>query len=367
MKALHIASFKGNVGDIINHDGFYTACNIDKKNVTQLEMRRFYQNANDLYFDDDLVNYINKFDRLILGGGAYFDIRYAASQTGTTLDMSDEFIDKIHIPVLVNAMGIDVDYSNQCAIDRFKHFYAKISAADNWKITLRNDGSKNRLCKLLETTNDEINAVPDNGYVFNLCDYVRKQGLVGMSITNDLFTDKFNDGLTIEQFNKIVSRICNQLLEMGKGIIFFLHAPQDIETFHQIYTSLDSKHFRSKINIAPFDVSSVDAATRLDEYYRKCELVIAMRFHGNVLALKNNIPVIGLAGHEQITGMYSELGLIDQCVIANPQVENCLIERINCYDYNKLGEAMQREQSVMKKIKIEHDAYSHFVNNWLYA
>jgi len=285
------------------------------------------------------------------------------------LDMSDDFIDKIDIPVLVNAMGIDVDYSNQCAIDKFRHFFAKICAKDNWEITLRNDGSKNRLCKLLGNGHDSVNVkvVPDNGYVFNFHSYERKTGVVGLSITNDLFTDEFNDGLLANYFNQMITRVCNRLLERDKKLVFFLHAPQDIETFHQIYTNLDKKYFRSKINIAPFDVSSVEGAMRLDEYYRQCELVIAMRFHSNILALKNNIPVIGLAGHEQITGMYSELGLSDQCVIANPQVEDCLLEKI--YDYNNMGweRAMQSEQRVMSRIKKDHDNYSNFVNEWIYA
>lgn len=109
---MHIASFSGNIGDVINHNGFYTACNIKLDDVVQLEMRRFYRNANDLAFDDELAAYINTFDRLIIGGGAYFDIRYAESATGTTLDMKNDFIAKINIPVLVNAMGVDVDWGD---------------------------------------------------------------------------------------------------------------------------------------------------------------------------------------------------------------------------------------------------------------
>lgn len=371
MKILHIASFKGNVGDVVNHNGFYDACNIDENDVTQLEMRRFYRNVNDLHFDDDLVKYINSFDRLILGGGAYFDIRYAESQNGTTLDMSDEFIEKINIPVLVNAIGVDVDWDNEPALDKFRRFFTKICTAENWKITLRNDGSKKRLLKIMGTDDNNaknIKVVPDNGYIFNHNDYDLKfRGLIGLSITNDLFSESFNGSTTTGTFNQVIVEICNHLLDMGKNIIFFIHAPQDIETFYKIYSKLDKTYFRSRINIAPYDVSSVDGARRLDECYRKCEFVIAMRFHGNVLAIKNNIPVIGLAGHEQISGMYEELGLFNQCVIVNPNVKDGLLKAIYRLCSTERMEVIWREQNTMDNIMDEHEKYSKFVNQWLYA
>lgn len=213
-----------------------------------------------------------------------------------------------------------------------------------------------------------IKVVPDNGYMFNYHNSYDKncRGIVGLSITNDLFNERYNGSITPDAFNQLVVEICNHLLEMDKNIVFFIHAPQDIETFYKIYSQLDRKYFRSRINVAPYDVSSVDGARYLDEGYRKCEFVIAMRFHGNVLAIKNNIPVIGLAGHEQISGMYEELGLSHQCVIVNPLVKDELLKAIYGLS-NTAGRAIECEQNVMNNIINEHRRYSQFVNQWLYA
>lgn len=86
---LHIASFKGNVGDIINHEGFYNKLRsqIDF-DIEQIEIRKFYRNAGELNFDSELVKKINEYDGLVIGGGGLFDIRWNDSLTGTTVDMS---------------------------------------------------------------------------------------------------------------------------------------------------------------------------------------------------------------------------------------------------------------------------------------
>lgn len=103
---LHIASFSGNIGDVINHYGFYKSFNIDESHIEKIEIRRFYRNcvgADKLNFDERLIDKINSKKVLILGGGGFFDVYWNESLTGTTFDMSQKFLDKIKIPVLVNA------------------------------------------------------------------------------------------------------------------------------------------------------------------------------------------------------------------------------------------------------------------------
>lgn len=75
MKALHLASFNGNIGDIANHRGFYNMfCKyVDKKvEFVPLEMREFYRSWNIRKYDEEFINYINTFDVFIIGGGSFF-------------------------------------------------------------------------------------------------------------------------------------------------------------------------------------------------------------------------------------------------------------------------------------------------------
>ena len=74
-KVAHIASFKGNIGDILNHEGFYYSFDDILSNaiIDKFEIRRFYLNASDrLYFDSSFAKKLNSYDLIILGGGGFF-------------------------------------------------------------------------------------------------------------------------------------------------------------------------------------------------------------------------------------------------------------------------------------------------------
>ena len=78
MKILHVASFKGNIGDNASHMGFYKILKlhlIDFK-VKKIEIRKFYKNykkSDALSFDDKFVESINNYDLCIIGGGGFLD------------------------------------------------------------------------------------------------------------------------------------------------------------------------------------------------------------------------------------------------------------------------------------------------------
>ena len=72
VRALHVASFDGNVGDIGQILGFrrQLAMNTDLEiTYSNLEIREFYNSWNMRKFDESFVEYANKFDLIIFGGG----------------------------------------------------------------------------------------------------------------------------------------------------------------------------------------------------------------------------------------------------------------------------------------------------------
>lgn len=61
-KILHLASFQGNVGDILNHQGFYSTYGhlFGEYQVTKIEIRDFYASAEkQRRFDDAFADYVN--------------------------------------------------------------------------------------------------------------------------------------------------------------------------------------------------------------------------------------------------------------------------------------------------------------------
>lgn len=121
IRALHLASFNGNIGDIANHVGFW---NLFKKyvtndvEVTYLEIREYYKSWNLRQFDDSFADLVNRYDLLVIGGGNFFDVKWDYSTTGTTLNISDEILRKIHIPIVFNGLG--VDYSPNTCLAKVK-------------------------------------------------------------------------------------------------------------------------------------------------------------------------------------------------------------------------------------------------------
>lgn len=365
MKILHIASFKGNIGDIVNHQGFYNLTGLKNEAINQIEIRKFYNNSRELRWDKSMLNRINSHDCLILGGGGYFDVYWNASDFGTTLNMTEDFIDGIKIPVIINAMGVHIDYTASEAILKFGSFFRKISSKDNWLVTIRNDGSMSRLKKIVKDIPKSVTTVPDNGFAFDEIPYEGiNSGLVGLSITNDLFTKKYNGLVDTEKFNEEIADFCKYILHQGKQLIFFMHTPQDIKVLYNIFEKIGSEAFREKIKIAPYDTYSVENANVINRLYSKCKYVIAMRFHGNVISLKNRTPVIGLAGHEQVEGLYSEISLRQQCIVVKDGFKDILFDTAEKMDSNALCFS-NIQNDMMTEINLQQVKYREMIHSFI--
>lgn len=327
IKALHLASFSGNIGDFANHQGFYKKMNeaglyLD---ITELEIRKFYKNRAEMSFDESLVDLINTYDLLILGGGGFFDLRWDDSRTGTTIDFSEKIIEDIKIPVLVNAMGYhEMGEISELNVKKFDDFLRVITKKKNWFVSVRNDGTYDRLSRRYDNVVSEIMKVPDSGFFYRAKEYsqlsLKKEDAVwvGLNITNDEFSSVFNNGIDTDIFNTKLSKWVNEILKENNQykIIFFPHTHQDVTTIGKLMEKIDDKFKRERIMVAPF-LTGEDSLEQVFDLYRICACVIGMRFHTNVCCIAENIPTIGLAGHEQISSLYDELGLSDRCIKVN--------------------------------------------------
>ncbi len=378
MKILHIASFKGNIGDVINHSGF---CNLFQdvfRNASfdRIEMRDFYKSAsrkNRRYFDKKLAEQINSYDLFILGGGGFFDLQWSYSRNGTTLDMPDEFISAIKVPVWVNAMGYH-EYPGRTTCEmqeKFNVFLRNISSRNNWLLTVRNDASKVRIIKRYGS--DFTNAVlevPDNGFMFQpkppftldgQSSFSKKHSTIGICVTDELFCNEYNKGITEEMFNDKMIDLVSLLTEEGNRVFFFPHTPSDINVISRVMQKIPSKGVRENISVAPYDAASAEAADILSAYYKACDCVIGMRFHSCILSLVSGKPTIALAGHGQIEALFSSLGLEEYCV----RVDNENIDRQLYILIKKCLEKSKPYPNVLAQLKVGADVYHSRVLDFL--
>lgn len=364
LKILHVASFHGNIGDLINHAGFYSNMRkyfIEEPEVTQLEMRHFYRNERMYAFDDTFAEKANQYDLLIFGGGGFFDVRHNDSATGTTIDISKSVIDKITIPVVVNAMGYpEYEGDYQVAKERFKDFLLYVLKKNNWFVSFRNDGSVGRIMRSLGVffIKEKLIKVPDNGFFYTKAsERINSEHKIGLCISNDDFSKRYNGILTEDGFNKLISEWIRGIIIRGFNVVFFLHTPQDITTLSELQKNIGSKYFRYNVEIAPYNPNGADAPQELVRYYKKCDVIIGMRFHSNILALQNKIPTIGLAGHEQIQALFDEIELSDNCILVQDvsftnKLDNKLSELIaNPIEYEHII------NGVLTKIEKQGEAY----------
>ncbi len=345
MRIIHIATFKGNVGDRINHNGFYKALNdiYNDLEITQIELRDFYFSAKEQkYFNIEFAKKINEYDLCIFGGGGFFDAQWLNSATGVTLNLSNDFVNEIKIPVIVNAMGYH-EYpgvTNEEICARFQKFLLQITSKKNWYITVRNDGSYERLLdRYGKEVVHNIKKVPDNGF---FCDFlvddlsVRDETTIGMCITNDLFSEEYNKNVDTSLFNKHIAEFINKQVLENRKIILFPHTPNDVNVISELFSYIDNEAKRNNIIVAPYDASSDSSITQLGYYYKRCACIIGMRFHSLITAINLKVPAIALSGHRQMEALFEDLGMSNYCVkVDNLNFTNHLEEHIDYFLSNR--------------------------------
>lgn len=375
IKILHLASFLGNIGDVANHQGFYKKF---KKNIainakfSQLEIRKFYKNRAEFKFDDSFIEMVNQYDLLILGGGGFFDLKWDYSNTGTTINFSEKLMQNIKIPVLVNGMGYhEYGEVNKKNVEKFKNFLSLITKNKKWFISVRNDGSFKRMQKRYGNLVDNVLTIPDSGFFFcprEFPKYLENRNIiwVGINLTNELFNKRFNKNLDINKFNALIIQFINKTLKENDNlkIILFPHTHQDITVISIIMDKIDDKNKREKIIVAPLFVEE-RSVEQVFDLYRVCACVIGMRFHANVCCIGMNIPTIGLAGHEQISSLYDEIGLPNRYLKVNnyrfsQELENKL--KTTLKDINKIKKDYAGINSRLAK---ESDLYFKKVNEFI--
>ena len=324
MKVIHLGPFNGNLGDVFSYVSFQRAFSekIDEKvEFTNVNIREFYKNTLNRKFDKEFTEVINKYDLFVIGGGQYFDVRWEDSETGTTLDMGKEFVESIKIPVLINAIGYtEIEKNNEEIFHKFKSFLNEVVNRENWMITVRNDGSYERIvARYGKKMAKKIRKVPDNGFFFTRTAKQHKfdedKMTIGLSIGNDSFSDDAN--VDISNFNAQMSMLAKKLIDEYKcRLIFFVHTPQDIKVVYEIIRHLNDMDVRNSVVVSPYDTQGKNSAELLVEYYNACDMCIAMRFHSNIISIQNRIPTIGfsvnhLVSNKRIDELYRELELED--------------------------------------------------------
>jgi polysaccharide pyruvyl transferase WcaK-like protein len=321
LRVLHLASFAGNIGDLANHAGARRMLAERLSfplEFTDLEIREFYWKKRS--FDDAFVEYANRFDLLIVGGGNYFELWVDHSATGTSIDITPERLAKLSVPTVFFALGVDTGqgYSAQSA-QRFSAFMTTALGRRNMFVCVRNDGSSRALCEVLgDETAGRIRVIPDGGFFADAAGCRPASvdsGRIGINIAGDMLERRFDRALSVEDFLRELADACCSLMDARPELRIHLmpHIWRDSALIAQLLPMIPDPYLRRRVAVGRLEPSEPGLAGFLKSY-RGFDLVLGMRFHANVCPIGMGVPARGLLNYPQVERLYEEIGMADRLV-----------------------------------------------------
>lgn len=368
IKVAHLASFTGNLGDIASHGGFREWF-ADTLGVviewSEFEIRDFYRQTSS--FDQNLAKAWNLYDLVVIGGGNYLELWPENSRTGCSIDLPPELLSLISTPIYFNALGLDDGQGvSESARENFSEFFNYAVTNKNILVSLRNDGSHETLVRVFpELESKKYYVTPDHGF-FALQKSIHKQkvrvkelAVIGINLAQDMPEFRFKESKS--EFLKHFSNVLQEI-EFGK-LIFFPHIFSDVGIIYELLDVLPDDIRRSKCSIAPYGCRSEDVETLLN-YYTSLDLMLAMRFHANILPISIGIPTVGISSYPQISRLFKELE-IDEWVenIHEFGWSKRLVSKINKY-YNDPEQAIFDFAKVQPEILRQRAAFSSSMSEW---
>jgi polysaccharide pyruvyl transferase WcaK-like protein len=372
MKIIHLASFLGNIGDNASHIGLKKVLDslVGGYVKEEVEIRRFYTNYNksdSLRFDDDFLAYLQTFDLWLIGGGGYLDNQIEGSATGTTLDMSKAFIDKLDIPTIIISSGSMAHREKIPGNDqKLKSFLGSLLEKENVKIAFRNDGTAKYLegvigADIVAQTTTTL----DSGFFYDTparSDHKKMIGgeYVAINITSDqlVLKAKMRESLTPIQYNNELKLLIDFIVhDLKLQVVLVPHIYHDLKAISELLSHLDEYTRRSHVLVAPCYQGN-DGANEVLSIYKSAKFVFGSRFHTNVVSISMGVPVLGLAVLDRIQFMYESLNSGGCVVQLKSGFSKEAIRKISNNSFNAVG--IGKELAVQREFSL--NTYKGFLN-----
>ncbi len=97
-------------------------------------------------------------------------------------------------------------------------------------------------------------------------------------------------------------------------LVFVPHIYDDLVFFSKLMHKVDDFLVRQRVTCAPYQNGSKTDGMYNFDVYKHCDMVIAMRYHANVVPIALGVPTIMLSAMDKCQELYRVLGLLDRCL-----------------------------------------------------
>ncbi|ADZ71186.1 polysaccharide pyruvyl transferase family protein [Polymorphum gilvum] len=378
LRVLHLASFVGNIGDNAMHDG---ACRTRADDLPfeiayeRLEIREFIHWTT-RRLDDAFLSYANGFDAVIVGGDSLLQTWRDDTPTGTYLDCAPDFLAGVRRPICFYGLGVDATRGvSETAMTRCRSFLDGLLADRRRLLSVRDDGSIDLVrAHLGPAYADAMAVIPDGGLFARPepCPHPERpagtERLLAVNLAGDMPDKRFAGagGGDRDAFCRAMAGMLSGVLarDPGLGLVFVPHIHSDVAIVADTLAALDDRQRRTRVGIAPY-VQGDHWSAGFD-LYREADLVLAMRFHANLVPIGLGVPAIGLDTHHKIGGAFAALGLADRCVSGDARG---LVEAAGAIAARDLSDGTQtvrqRQQTAVAAKRATLKAFHEAMANWL--
>ena len=351
MKIGHLGAYNFNLGDNV---AIYNIRKVFEKFNKNIEWINIH--IGDLWHKD--ISYIKNFfkkqkiDGLIIGGGGLIETEYDSQKTNWKLPFNKEILDVINYPMFFVGVGINLFRGKRQEFRKVAYKNLKYCLDKSVYFSLRNDGSLEKLKKMknygIELDFNKIEVIPDPGLIYNF-EQIKKE-----IKNNGVFQPAFNgDSITLKRFNNMnnLDKLMNFISQ--KKLKIFPHTHKDYKYFK------NTKNFiipQKKI----FEEVKFNNTYKTVKKYFNYNFSIAMRGHGQLIAIGLNIPSIYFSTQDKVLDFSMLNGFEDYNVdILEDDWLNKLEFKYNklLTDKNYLEKWYEIRNKKMKLFRIDFDAY----------
>lgn len=306
-KILHLASFQGNLGDILSHSGFRPWFELIVGKPVEwvdIEIRDYYRQEAPLI---DLVQrHLEDAALLVIGGGNYWETWPTRSRTGTSLDLTFDELTSLNLPIFFNSIGVDVAQGVSAQARALPEFLNACSTVDEFFLTVRNDGARETLVGSLGHSGT-IDVLPDHGFFGTALSKTPNSGsIAAINLAGDMENVRFSDVSQQLQFSQIASFFNSSQASLFDQVVFIPHVLGDLDALRVFTKNLDDKFRRERLGVAKLDTSTRHGNQSLQEYSRS-SFTVSNRFHSNVVALSMGTRFVPLINYPQIELLLNNL------------------------------------------------------------